>query len=101
MAQLYKGEPEVFIADFEGNLFSICYLTPDNHLATMAHERARDDNNWWITNKLPEPGTEVELVIHRVEPALHVERQKRIAAEAGQQAENKQAEAGGKQPGGK
>ncbi len=35
MAKLYKNEPEVFVADFEGNLVSVCYLTPDNHLGTM------------------------------------------------------------------
>ena len=52
MAQLYKGDPEVYIADLEGNLVSVCYLTPDNHLATMVHERARDDQNWWTTKLL-------------------------------------------------
>ena len=83
MAQLYKDEPEVFIADFEGNLVSVCYLTPDNHLATMVHERARDDQNWWTTKELPEPGTEVEFVFHAKKPKLHVERERRLAARAG------------------
>ncbi|HEB54417.1 MAG TPA: hypothetical protein ENI87_14285 [bacterium] len=81
MAQLYKGEPEVYIADFEGNLVSVCYLTPDNHLATMVHERARDDQNWWTTDLLPEPGTEMQFVFHKVEPALHKERVKKLRAQ--------------------
>lgn len=80
MAQLYKGEPEIYMADAEGNLVSTCYMSPDNHLATMVHARARDDQNWWTTNKLPEPGTEVQFVFHKVEPVIHQERQKRIAA---------------------
>ena len=80
MAQLYKGDPEVFIADFEGNLISICYLTPDNHLATMAHARARDDQNWWTTKALPEPGTEVEYIFHSKKPKLHVIREQRATA---------------------
>lgn len=72
MAQLYKGDPEVYIADLEGNLVSVCYLTPDNHLGTMVHERARDDQNWWTTTLLPEPGTDVEFVFHKLEPKVRV-----------------------------
>ena len=82
MAQLYKGDPEVFIADFEGNLVSVCYLTPDNHLGTMVHERARDDQNWWTTKALPEPGTELDYVFHSKKPKLHEAREKRLAAAA-------------------
>lgn len=80
MAQLYKGDPEVFVADFEGNLVSVCYLAPDNHLATMSHGRARDDQNWWTTKLLPEFGKEVRFVFHRVEPPVHQEREKRLRA---------------------
>lgn len=80
MAQLYTDDPEVYIADFEGNLISICYLTPDNHLGTMVHERARDDQNWWTTNKLPEPGTAMEFTFHAVASPLHVKRQERLRA---------------------
>lgn len=80
MAQLYKDDPEVYIADLEGNLISVCYLSPDNHLGTMSHERARDDQNWWTTTKVPEPGTAVEFIFHAVEPAIHVEREKRLLA---------------------
>jgi len=86
MAQLYKGDPEVYIADFEGNLVSVCYLAPDNHLGTMSHERARDDTNWLTTGLLPEDGTEVEFVFHKTEPPIHVERRKRVLAEKKQRA---------------
>ena len=97
MAQLYKNDPEVYIADFEGNLISVCYLSPDNHLGTMSHERARDDQNWWTTTKLPEPGTAVEFVFHATEPALHVEREKRLRAaekKAAAEAAEKKADGG-------
>lgn len=101
MAQIYKNEPEVYIADFEGNLVSICYLSPDNHLATMVHEQARDDQNWWTTTLVPPPDTEVEFVFHRVQPKLHVERTKRLqeAAEAAKQKAAKEGAEPGKEPG--
>ncbi len=67
-APLYRNEPPVFIADFEGNLVSVCYLAPENHLLTMRHERARDDQNWWMTDACPPPGTAVELRFHRRMP---------------------------------
>ena len=103
MAQLYKGDPEVYIADLEGNLVSVCYLTPDNHLGTMVHERARDDQNWWTTKLLPEPGTEVEYVFHSKKPAQHVAREKRLAQKqaAQKQAAQKQATEKAKGAGGK
>ena len=93
MARLYKDEPEVYVADFEGNLISVCYLSPDNHLGTMVHKDARDDQNWWITSVLPDPELEIEvqLVFHRVEPALHKEREKRLRREA-EEAAKKPAE---------
>ncbi len=81
LAQLYKNEPEVYVADFEGNLISVCYMSPDNHLATMVHKEARDQQNWWFTNKMPAGGTEVRFVFHRTEPTLHVEREKRLKKE--------------------
>lgn len=99
MAQIYRNEPEVYIADFEGNLISICYLSPDNHLATMAHKDARDDQNWWTTSLLPAAETVVEFVFHRGESKLHAERRERLAkaaAEAGGQAKDGAASAGGK-----
>ena len=99
MAQIYRNEPEVYIADFEGNLISICYLSPDNHLATMAHKDARDDQNWWTTSLLPAAETVVEFVFHRGESKLHAERRERLAkaaAEAGGQAKDGAAPAGGK-----
>ena len=81
MARIYKNDPEVYVADYEGNLISICYLMPDNHLATMVHERARDDQNWWTTNKVPEPETKVQFVFHSKRTKLHEARSKRLEKE--------------------
>ena len=81
MAQIYRNEPEVYVADMEGNLISTCYFQPANHLATIVHERARDDQNWWLTDLVPPPGTEVSFVFHRDEPVLHQERQRRLRRE--------------------
>jgi hypothetical protein len=69
---------------------------PDNHLATMVHERARDDQNWWLTKLVPEPGTEVEFVFHKIEPPICVERTKRVRAEAAKREAEKAAEKDGK-----
>lgn len=81
MAPLYRNEPPVFVADFEGNLISTIYKLPGNHLVTIEHERARDETNWWLTARCPEPGTEVELVFHAGESDLHRARRQRIAAD--------------------
>jgi len=81
LAKIYKDDPEVYVADFEGNLFSVCYMSPDNHLVTMVHENARDDQNWWLGNKLPEPDTEVQFVIWRAEPQIHKDRELRVQKE--------------------
>lgn len=89
MAKIYKNDPEVYVADYEGNLVSVCYMLPDNHLATMRHADARDEQNWWLTDRVPEPGTEMKFVFHRDKPKLHVERDKRLALE---QAEKKKAD---------
>lgn len=96
MAQIYRNEPEVYIADFEGNLISVCYLSPDNHLATMVHKDARDDRNWWTTNLMPEADTAVEFVFHRSESKLHVERKKRLAKEKEEEKKAEKASDGGK-----
>jgi hypothetical protein len=80
MAPLYRNEAAVFVADYEGNLVSICYLRPNNHLATMRHERALDDQNWWVADRCPPPGTEVEVVFHAREPDLAKARRERDAA---------------------
>jgi hypothetical protein len=82
MAQIYRNEPEVYVADLEGNLISICYLMPDNHLGTMVHQDARDDQNWWTTTLLPPPDTEVQFVFHRREPELHQQRAAKAKAKA-------------------
>ncbi|MFY9345479.1 MAG: YdjY domain-containing protein [Planctomycetota bacterium] len=97
MAQIYKNDPEVYVADLEGNLVSICYLSPDNHLGTMVHEQARDDQNWWTTTLVPPAETEVEFVFHKAETPLHQERSKRLAKEAAEAAKDgKQEGKGGK-----
>lgn len=81
MASIYRGDPPVFVADYEGNLASTCYMSPQNHLVTMAHENARDQNCWWITDKCPEPETTVKYVFHKDKPKLYVEREARLAKE--------------------
>jgi hypothetical protein len=66
MAPLYRGEPPVFVADFEENLISMCYMKPDNHLITGDHEQAREDKIWWPNMKiLPETGTPVRLILSK------------------------------------
>jgi hypothetical protein len=81
MARIYRNEPEVYVADFEGNLISVCYMSPDNHLGTLVHGRARDDQNWWTTNKLPDPGTALQFVFHQLRPKLHEQRAARLQQE--------------------
>lgn len=81
MAQIYKNEPPVFVADMEGNLASTCYMIPENHLVTVAHADARNDGCWWLTDKCPEPGTKVKFVFHRDKPNLYVQREARLAKE--------------------
>jgi hypothetical protein len=93
MAQIYKNEPEVYIADYEGNLISICYLSPDNHLATMVHADARDDQNWWTTTLVPPPETPVEFVFHKNRTPLHTARDARLAKEAAAEKEQAAKEA--------
>ena len=86
LAPLYRNEPPVFIGDYEGNLVSQVYRAPANHLVTVRHAAADDDERWWITELAPPPDTPVQLVISREQPKLHQERaeriQKRKAAEA-------------------
>lgn len=69
MAPIYRDQAPVFVADFEGNLVSNCYLVPENHLVTIVHERAPDDQNWWIADRTPPPGTEVRFTFYAVRPA--------------------------------
>ncbi len=81
LAALYRGDPPVFVADYEGNLISICYLMPANHLATLRHARADDDQNWWRTELCPPVGTAVEICFRRQPPA-EANREPAPAAEA-------------------
>ncbi len=63
-APLYKGEPPVFVADYEENLISVCYMDPGNHLITIRHEHGLDDTRWWPNfYLLPPRGTPVKLYI--------------------------------------
>ncbi|MBM4062748.1 MAG: hypothetical protein FJ265_16885 [Planctomycetes bacterium] len=93
MAAIYRNEPEVFVADFEGNLISTCYMYPENHLATISHQLGRDQQNWWFTNKVPEPETEVRITFHRQESKLHKERAERLKKEAAAEAAGEKKEA--------
>ncbi len=80
MAAMYRDEPPVYVADFEGNLVSIPYMSPDNHLATMVHANARDDQNWYLTEACPPAGTEVTFTFHREKPKVVAEREERLRA---------------------
>jgi hypothetical protein len=82
LARFYKDEPEVFAADLEGNLVSACYMYPENHLVTVSHKDGRDQQNWWLTNKVPPPETEVRFVFHKQPSALHKAREERLQKEA-------------------
>ncbi len=63
-APLYKGEPPVYVADYEENLISVCYMDPGNHLITIRHEHGLDDTRWWPNfYLLPPKGTPVRLYI--------------------------------------
>ena len=79
MAPLYRGEAPVFVADYSGNLISVPYMTPDNHLLSMVHKHARDEANFWLTKRAPAGGTQGTLVFHLKETALHVARKQRLA----------------------
>ncbi len=92
MAKFYKDEPEVFAADMEGNLVSTCYMYPENQLLTIAHKAGNDQHNWWLTDRVPPPETEVEFVFHKKEPKIHIEREKRVQKEAAEEAKKKAAE---------
>lgn len=82
MAQLYRGEAPVFMADYEGNLISTIYRYPNNHLFTIHHARGRDETNWAMTPKCPPPGTEMTLTFHAVKPPIVAAREARMAREA-------------------
>lgn len=83
MSPLYRGEPPVFVGDYEGNLVSSCYMSPENHLVTIRHTRGGDDHNWVINPAVcPPPGTKLTLVFHKTQPKVSAERDARLAAEA-------------------
>lgn len=78
LAPLYRNEPPVFVGDYEGNLVSQVYRAPANHLVTVSHKAADDDERWWITETAPPPDTPIEFVVHKDKPKAHVERDERI-----------------------
>lgn len=85
MAAIYRNEPPAYVADFEGNLVSVPYMSPDNHLVTMVHPDARDDQNWYLTEACPPGGTQVTLTFHRDKPRVVAEREERLG-DAGREA---------------
>jgi hypothetical protein len=86
MAPLQRGQPPVFVADYEGNLISCCYLLPENHLVTMRHERAPSDQNWWIDDRCPPPGTAVRVTLHLRMPKLLAGRDQRLKEQSAKEA---------------
>ena len=63
MAPLHRNEPPVFITDYAQNFVSAYYVFIPNHLITIHHKRAVNDQNWWPNNSLlPPRGTEVDLI---------------------------------------
>jgi len=97
MAPLYRNEPPVYIADFEGNLISTCYMHPDNHLVTLVHPKCRDEQNWWISEAAPKPPCKARLYFHKLQPKISVEREARLLAEAKKEAAEK-GKGDGKEP---
>ncbi|MEO0479180.1 MAG: YdjY domain-containing protein [Planctomycetota bacterium] len=81
MGPLNRGEDAVFLTDYTGDLISLCYRDPANHLITPRHEKANNDDIWWLTNVVPEPGTIVKLSIDLEETPMHRERNERVKKE--------------------
>ncbi|MCA8943947.1 MAG: hypothetical protein KDB80_15390 [Planctomycetes bacterium] len=83
MAPLLRGEDPVFMADYQGNIVSSCYMYPNNHLVTVVHERANSDDNWWLVQDLcPPPGTKMKMTFHRDKPDSVVARESALAKDA-------------------
>ncbi len=62
MARLYKGEPPVYMADYEQNYVSNYYAKPDNQIITIKHKMGGYDDNWFPNEHLvPMSGTPVEF----------------------------------------
>lgn len=97
----YRGDPPAYMADLQGNLVSVPYMAPGNHLVTMHHERCADEENWWIAKKCPPPGHPVELVFHTVKPDLITQREKRLAKERAEREAGEAAEKDGERDGAK
>ena len=81
MAPIYRGDPPVFVADYEGNYVSSVYKPQPNHLITVKHEAANDDQRWWVTERMQPRDKPATLVFHATETKLHKERRERIEKE--------------------
>ncbi len=63
MAPLHRNEPPVFITDYAQNFVSAYYVFIPNHLITIHHKRAANDQNWWPNRTLlPARGTKVKII---------------------------------------
>jgi hypothetical protein len=99
MAALYKGEPPVFIADYEQNYISCYYVKPDNQLITIKHVRGNYDDNWWPNERLlPKKGSPCELIIS-LEPIVKRLPEKEAYPEAGERSQLEPAKEKGPEEG--
>lgn len=62
----HKDAEEFFAAEGEGNLISVCYFSPANHLLT-GNDPAAENQYIWYPNifLMPEIGTPVKLLFSR------------------------------------
>lgn len=58
-----RRAPEVFGADIEGNVISVCYFAAGNQVFTNPHPLAKDPVFWPNFSLLPEFGTAVTVVL--------------------------------------
>ncbi|MFO1053058.1 MAG: YdjY domain-containing protein [Planctomycetota bacterium] len=98
MAPMYRNEPPVFIGDYEGNLVSNVYRSPPNHLVTIKHAAADDDERWWITDIAPPADTPITLVIHKAKTPQHIARDERIAKRRAEEAKEGKKDGTGSEP---
>ncbi len=61
---ILRGEPPVYVADYEQDYITTYFTKPDSHLITIKHPKARFDDNWWPNAKLlPKRGTPCTLTL--------------------------------------
>jgi hypothetical protein len=89
MAPLHRNEPPVFITDYAQNFVSAYYVFIPNHLVTIHHKRAANDQNWWPNRELlPPRGTAVELVFS-LKPLVNRVKWKPFSPKSGEAKETK------------